>query len=204
MQTDPSSKKKPLIFVAIAICLALLISFFIYWIIESHRYVTTRDASVEGYYVTLSPDIEARIVELYVDEGDFVKRGQLICSLDPSILESKKAQALANISYLQKKIHFYEIELAKLTDNYVIAKKEFEKEIISFIDYDHKEKDYQMGLSQVEVAKAHLEKGKKQLGVIEEILRHTRVYAPRDGMIAKRWVLSGDVAKIGQPVFFSI
>lgn len=32
-------------------------------------------------------------------------------------------------------------------------------------------------------------------------MRHTKIYAPRAGSIAKRWVVAGDVAKIGTPLF---
>ena len=32
-------------------------------------------------------------------------------------------------------------------------------------------------------------------------LRHTKIFAPRDGSIAKRWVVAGDVVQLGTPIF---
>ena len=37
--------------------------------------------------------------------------------------------------------------------------------------------------------------------MIEEYLRHTKVYAPRNGAISKRWVVAGDAVQFGQPLF---
>ena len=51
------------------------------------------------------------------------------------------------------------------------------------------------------MAEASFANGIAKLGVIDELLRHTKVYAPRDGSISKRWVVAGDVAQIGQPLF---
>ena len=52
-----------------------------------------------------------------------------------------------------------------------------------------------------QVAEATLTNGIAKLGVIVELLQHTHIYAPRDGAISKRWVVAGDVAKIGEPLF---
>jgi membrane fusion protein (multidrug efflux system) len=171
------------------------------WYMHSKKYIWTNDAYLDGYQIQISADIEARIIELYVDEGDMVTKGQLLCQLDESIFLSQRADAATNVSLLEESVKLHKIEMEKLHDIYVVAKQEYENQIISYIAFDKIEKDYHYAETNYQVAKANLTNGIAKLGVIDELLRHTQIYAPRDGSISKRWVVAGDVAKIGEPLF---
>ena len=172
-----------------------------FWFYNRQHFVWTNDAYLDGYQISISADINARIITLFVDEGDLVKEGQLLCQLDESIYNSQKAEAETAIVLLQEEIKLKEIQVQKLYDIYVVAKNEYENQIISFIDFDKIEKDYLMTLAALNVAKANLDNGIAKLGVIEEMLVHTKILAPRDGAIAKRWVVAGDAVQFGQPLF---
>ena len=163
--------------------------------------VWTNDAYIDGYQISISPDIEARIIELYVDEGDAVVTGQLLCQLDESIYNSQKRDAETNVALLAEKVKYQRVLEEKQRDIYQVAKQEYENSIISFIEYDKIEKDYRSAEAAFRVAEADLFNGMAKLGVIQELLAHTKVYAPRDGFISKRWVVAGDVARFGQPLF---
>lgn len=173
----------------------------LFWWLHARQYVWTNDAYIEGFNVSLSSDIEARITHLYVDEGDLVLCGDPICDLDRSIFDAQQEEAITNVNYLDKKLHVAQIHMEKLRDDYIVAKQEYEKAIISFLDFDHYEKNFKMAKGEYKSSLAALENAKARLGVINAWLKHTRVYAPMDGMIAKRWILAGDVANIGQPLF---
>ena len=58
-----------------------------------------------------------------------------------------------------------------------------------------------MAKADLDYALADLEYSIKQLEVINTRLSHTVVVAPMNGMIAKRWVLTGDVMNPGQTMF---
>ena len=60
-------------FVGSGILLILLVVGGIYLFIQKENYVGTNDAFIDSYRIDLSPDILARVIELKVDEGDFVK-----------------------------------------------------------------------------------------------------------------------------------
>lgn len=171
------------------------------WYLHARKYVWTNDAYLDGYQIQISADIEARIIELYVDEGDLVQKGELLCQLDESIYNSQKEDALTNVLLLQENVKLQKIEMEKLRDIYNVAKQEYENEIISYINFDKIEKDFHYSIANYKLAEANLTNGIAKLGVIEELLRHTKIYAPRDGAISKRWVVAGDVAQIGQPLF---
>ena len=185
----------------IAIGALLVAALCVGWFIHHRRYVWTDDAYLDGYQISISADINARIIALYVDEGDLVKEGQLLCQLDESIYNSQKIDAETNVLFLDAQVQQQKIQMEKLRDIYVVAAQEFENEIISYIDFDKIEKDFRFAEANYRAAQANLENGIAKLGVIEEFLRHTKVYAPRDGAIAKRWVVAGDAVKFGQPLF---
>ena len=167
----------------------------------SKEYVWTNDAYLDGYQIQISADIEARIIELFVDEGNMVKKGEFICQLDESILNSQKEDAYTNVELLEQTVKLQKIEMEKLHDTYVVARQEYESEIISFINFDKIEKDFHLSIASFKVAEANLTNGIAKLGVIEELLQHTKIVAPRNGAISKRWVVAGDVPKIGEPLF---
>lgn len=179
----------------------LILGAFAAWYLHSRRFVWTDDAFIDGYQISISSDVEARIIELYVDEGDFVTEGQLLCQLDESIFNSQRHDAATQVLLLQESVKLQKIEMEKRRDIYLVARNEFENQIISFIEFDKIEKDYFYSEAQYKVAEANLKNGIAKLGVIDELLRHTKVFAPRKGAIAKRWVVAGDVAKISQPLF---
>jgi HlyD family secretion protein len=59
---------------------------------------------VDGNEVIISPQITGRIVNLSVDEGSEVKKGDLIAQLDPKELEASLAAANANVASLQAQV----------------------------------------------------------------------------------------------------
>ncbi len=203
MEESPTNPKKVISWKMLLIGLVggLLIFTGIGWYIHARKYVYTNDAYLDGYQIQVSADIEARIIKLFVDEGDFVQTGQLLCQLDESIYNSRKEDALTNVSFLEENVKLQKITMNKLHDIYVVARQEFQNQIISYIEFDKIEKDYHFAMANYKVAEANLVNGIAKLGVIEELLRHTKIFAPRDGSIAKRWVVAGDVAQIGQPLF---
>jgi len=191
------SWKTPLIGLGVILLTILSIS----WFIHSKKHVWTNDAFIDGYQIAISTDIEARIIELYVDEGSYVEKGDLLCQLDESILNSQKEDAATHVFSLQEKVQQERIAMEKLRDVYFVAKQEFENQIISYIEFDQIEKNYLFSVASHKVAEANLVNGIAKLGVIEELLDHTKIYAPRAGSISKRWVVAGDVVQIGQPLF---
>jgi HlyD family secretion protein len=60
---------------------------------------------VDGNEVIVSPQIMGRMIQLTVDEGSVVKKGDLIAELDPTELEAALAAAKANVASLQSQVN---------------------------------------------------------------------------------------------------
>ena len=134
----------------------LLCSLLLSWYMYHRRHVWTNDAYLDGYQISISADIEARIITLFVDEGDFVQEGQLLCQLDESIFNSQKLDAETSVEMLKEKVKLQKVEMEKLRDIYFVALQEYENEIISYIDFDKIEKDFRYSEAQYKVAEAEL------------------------------------------------
>jgi len=112
----------------------------------------------------IRPEVDGRIVEIAFEEGQPVKKGQLLFRLDASIFEAQ--------------LHEAQARLALSTRNYERAKTLNEKGHSSGEILDRSLAEMRIDQASVELNKARLEK--------------TRIIAPFDGIIGLRQVSLGD------------
>ena len=55
--------------------------------------------------------------------------------------------------------------------------------------------------AKIESAASAIKSAEAQVAVLETQLKNTKLICPMDGIIAKRWLLPGDVTATGQSVF---
>ena len=111
------------------------------WAFYFMPFVRTNDAQIDGFKVSVSADISARIIKIHVDEGDFVKQGDLICDLDDSILQSQKEWAKANVLSTAAAVALEEFHYEKLRNDFERADKGFSDGVISEQEFDHAQKN---------------------------------------------------------------
>jgi membrane fusion protein (multidrug efflux system) len=128
---------------------------------------------------------------------------------------SQLEQARAKLDYDKKNIKIFEVSLEKATDDYERAKVQVAGDVITREVFDHLKKAYETARAQLEAANTQLSVSKaqvesanaaigfanSQINVIETQLLNTKLYAPFEGVIAKRWLLAGDVVQPGQAIF---
>lgn len=171
--------------------------YFLVW----HAWVWTNDAQIEGFGVDLSTNVTEQIIALHVDEGDVVKKGDLIALLQNNVPLAKKNEIDAKIVSLEQEIAYSKADFEKKRNDYLRAVEGIEDKVISQQHYDHREKDYLMAEAQLNLALANLELARREKEVVEAQLTHYEIRAPMDGVIAKRWVWLGDVTTPGQSLF---
>lgn len=202
MQEKGSTKRKllPWAFVCAALMIAFIALAFLW---NAHRQVVvyTEDAFIDGFRVDLSPDILGRVIELKVDEGDFVREGDIVAILEQDILLAEKTEAEAALVSAEEKIAFEKAQFEKLRNDYERALEGIKDQIISPQKFDHMQKDYEMGEASYKKALADRELALSKVDVIKAHLYHTYIFASCNGVIAKRWIYVGDVIRPGQAVF---
>lgn len=199
------------------------------WYRQYTKYFSTDDAYIDADRVSVSSKILGRIISIHAEEGDTVSFGKLLVELDSSDLVAQRVQALAardqaiasvtqaNARYeLDKKtVRVQEITVERAKEDLDRATLQYAGKVITKEQFDHMNKAYEAAVAQLEASRTQLTVSKAmiesasltintataQIGTIETSLRNTRIYAPAEGKIAKRWLLPGDIVQAGQSVF---
>jgi membrane fusion protein, multidrug efflux system len=195
----PLFKKKKIIIPFLIILIAAIIG--VYWYIGQLGYVTTDDAYVDGNQLSVSSKILGRITDLKVDEGDSVKQGQLLVQLDPTDLQAQESQAKAMLALDQESITLAKVNVEKAQDDFKRAQTQFKDNVIPKEQFDHMQKALEAAKAAYNISISKVGTAQAQLKVIKTQLQNTEIFSPMDGVVAKRWVLAGDVVSPGQPIF---
>jgi len=212
----------------IAIILIVLIA-GILWYRQYSKYIYTDDAYIDSDNIFMGSKILGRITHLYYEEGDTVLKGKILVELDSTDLLAQKRQSMAmkdqafanqlqseaKYQYDLENIKLQEINLQKAKDDYNRAKAQYSGEVITKEAFDHVQKSYESSEAQLDAAKIQMNVSKAQInssaaavasanatiGVISTQINNTRIYSPVNGVIAKRWWLTGDIVQPGQAIY---
>jgi len=136
--------------------------------------------------INYSTKMMGRILKLYVDVGDSVKKGQLLVEVDAAEALSGYKQSEAGLSaadvYLQNMERDYE-RFKRLYDERAVTKHQLEQ--------------VEAGLAQ---AKAQKEQAKANVEMSKTLLSYGKIYATSDGIVTKKWMEEGNVAAPGMPI----
>jgi membrane fusion protein (multidrug efflux system) len=172
-----------------------------YWYMFLRDFVSTDDAFLDADQVDVSSKILARITELTVDEGDTVKQEELLVQLDESDLLAQAAQERENIALNQENVALAQINLRRAETDFRRTSDLYKDNIVSWDQFDLAQKAYDMASTQYKVALALVSTSKAKLNVVQTQLQNTKIMSSMTGVIAKRWVMPGDVVQPGQPIF---
>jgi HlyD family secretion protein len=156
--------------------------------------------------VKISPDVSGEIIGLFVEEGDSVKKGQLLLKIRPDNYESFLARASASVSsskaqFEQSKASISQAEarLIKANIDYNRNKKLHDDKVISDADFDAIEsvlsiakQDVSAAKSNADAARFNVESSQANLKDAAENLRKTTIYAPMNGTVSKLNVELGE------------
>jgi membrane fusion protein, multidrug efflux system len=173
----------------------------IYWYMGLQDFVTTDDAYVSANSVAVSTKVLGRIVSLGTDEGDTVRTGDVLVKLDDNNLRAQEESAKASLELAQNSIPLSQVEVNRAQDDFNRANTQYKSGIVTKEQYDHAQKTLEAARAQLSIALSRVSSARAQLGVVEADLQNTIIKSSMDGVVAKRWVLSGDVVQAGQPVF---
>ncbi|MCG9900087.1 MAG: efflux RND transporter periplasmic adaptor subunit [Hydrotalea sp.] len=156
--------------------------------------------------VKVSPDISGEIVELTVNEGDSVSRGQVLARIYADILSTQKDQASAIVSQQQAQVSnsvaqlgALRANLAQAEANYNRQKKLYEEKVISKLEYEQAEQAYKSAQANLNAAieginglKAAVKSAEAQLNRANKDVSRTTIVAPMNGVVSLLAVKKGE------------
>lgn len=148
--------------------------------------------------VSISPDVAGEIIELNVQDGDSVTKGQLLLKINPELVKSTRDQMRASLSGSRASLASSQAQLARANANFKISKtayarstKLFKDKVISSQEYETAQAAYIDSEAQLEVAKRTVESARYSIQSSQAVLNQasenvnrTSVYAPVNGIVS--------------------
>lgn len=156
--------------------------------------------------VKVSPDISGEIIELYVQEGDSVNKGQILARIYADIYSSSKDRAAAAVSQQQAMtenaratIEANKAQVAQTEAAYIRQKKLVEEKVISRSEFETAESQYRSAVANYNAALQNVQSNvaavsSAQAGLTEanKNLSRTIILAPMSGVVSLLNVKKGE------------
>ncbi len=164
----------------------------------------------------VTPDVEVvvkskaggEITSFPHNEGDKIKKGDVIVTLDPRTERARANQAHANLLMAKARLDKAKVSLKDSKTRLERQKKLYADGIISRQELDDSEITFEKAMSDVNIAEAEIIQTQEALNEANERLEDTGIKAPFTGTILKKYVDVGQVisstlssASEGTPIF---
>jgi HlyD family secretion protein len=176
---------------------------------QKRTIIETVNASGKVYpevEVKISPDISGEIVELNVQEGDSVKRGQVLARIYADIYSSQRDEAAARVTQSQATVANSEASINALKAQLDQAKLTYDRykglhneKVISDAEFEQYETQYRTAQSQYNAAQQNIrslraatQSTRTSLEAANKNLSRTLLVSPMNGVISSLSVKKGE------------
>lgn len=147
--------------------------------------------------VDISGEVVAKILEMPVEEGNLVKKGDLLCRLDDAVYRAMVTSAEANVAKLRAMIAQADADLDKAKRDYDRQVRLSESDATSALELA----DYHTSLirarTNVDIRRQELIEMEARLQSAKQDLTKTVIVSPIDGIIAQLFAEAGEVVVTG-------
>lgn len=196
-----------------AIMLILLVGF--YGCSKSGADMIKAPGIVEGEIVTMKSRVASSIKKIYAKEGDEIKTGDILASLDSRVIKNKlkdvelsldslrinseklaknKILIFENLGYLKRQVSRFE----RLSKNRSVSGDDLEKIRIKLLESETAQYELNKSLEGLEVQKSILENKKEYLRII---LEDYTLISGINGFIIEKFISKGENIFPGMPMF---
>jgi HlyD family secretion protein len=156
--------------------------------------------------VKVSPDISGEILELYVQEGDQVTKGQLLARIDASLYTNNVTranaqvnQSKAGVANTNAQLQQLSLQLAQAKTNFERNQKLYNEKVISAAEFEIAQASYKNAEASIAVLKENINSSKFNvesavagLSEANQSIRRSNIYAPMSGIVSKLLVKQGE------------
>lgn len=172
--------------ILLALVLLVFGGWFGYWIYSKH-FVSTDDAYVNANQIQIAAQVNGQILQLNVNNNEFVKQGQILFEIDPAQYQEALQKAQAQLAMDQAKL--VDTELTTERTLKLVKEKLFSQQ---------QGDDAQ---AQLESAKALVKLDQANLSQAQLNLSYTEVTAPSNGWVTNMTLQIGSIVNANQPLF---
>ena len=82
----------------------LAVALGLYYFIAVRPYETTDDAFMDGHAIQISPKVAGHVLQMFITDNQFVKKGDPLVKIDPRDFEARLAEARASFAAAQSRL----------------------------------------------------------------------------------------------------
>lgn len=135
--------------------------------------------------VKLSSEVSGEIIELPIQEGQAVEKGDLLVKINPDLYQSSLQRSQASYQNIQASLAQSKASLKQAKANYDRNKTLFDKGVISKSEWDAIVSEYEMAQASRESAYYNVQSAAATVNEAKDNLGRTTIYAPMSGTISK-------------------
>lgn len=144
--------------------------------------------------VKISADVSAKIIELVVNEGDWVEKGQFLAQLDGERYMAAMESAEANLRSTKANANLARENMLRTEKDYKRGKELYEKQLESQAVMDQTSASYQVEKARYQSALEQVEQALALLKQAKDDLSKTTINAPMSGTISQLNKELGEIA----------
>ena len=147
--------------------------------------------------VKISADVAAKIIELPVEEGDLVHKGDLLVRLDPTRYQAAVGQAEAALASAKAAEKRAEASLMEAEKTHNRNKEMFAGKLISEETYIQIQTNYEVAKANFEAAQYNTKQQREVLEEVKDNFTKTTITSPIDGTVVALNAEVGEIVMIG-------
>ena len=139
------------------------------------------------------------VTEVKVSEGDFVKKGQLLYTIDSKEIDTALTQVKLGISQAQLSLQMYQNQYTNVKINLERHKRLLKKDMVSKFEVENLQLAERNLAAMIDIAKKQVAQAQTQLEEVKNQYRYLNIVAPNNGVIVAKNIKVGEMAMPGMP-----
>jgi HlyD family secretion protein len=178
-------------------------------IVSKHDIIESVSASGKIYPVAevkITPDVSGEITELYIEEGDSVKKGQVMASINSTIYKSMVSKANAQLNQTKSSVsnanalkQQAQAQLDQASATYNRNKSLYTEKVISASEFENAQgafksaqANYNAALESIKGNQFGVQSAAANVNEAVQTLQKTTIYAPMNGIVSALFVKKGE------------
>ena len=139
------------------------------------------------------------VTNVKVREGDFVKKGQLLYTIDSKEIDASITQVKLGISQAELSLQMYRNQYTNLKLNLNRHKRLLEEDMVSKFEVENLELAEKNLADMIAIAQKQVIQAKAQLSEVKNQYKYLNIKAPNSGVIVSKNIKVGEMAMPGMP-----
>lgn len=167
---------------------------------ESDKKFLESSGTVEIIEVNISSEVPGRIEKINVEEGDSVKKGDVLVILEKDKYKLQVEQAEGQMKALERNLEALQLNYFNIDKNYQRVKKLKDESAIDEAQFDTVKTQRDALLKQIEATRSQLLSVRATYELAKSQLEDTEVSSPIDGVVLHKLAEAGEVVGPGVPL----